>query len=80
MMLLKINGNLDIEIDEVMKAKITENPLVEPVLLDASSLITTTSGQSFENDEENIKWIEENLPQPFSGLAGLFARHLGDEV
>jgi hypothetical protein len=44
LMLLKINGNLDITIDEVMKAKITENPLVEPVLMDASSLITTTSG------------------------------------
>jgi hypothetical protein len=44
LMLLRLNGNLDIEIDEVMKSKITENPLVEPVLLDASSLITTTSG------------------------------------
>lgn len=44
LMLLKINGNLDITIDDVMKQKISENPLVEPVLLDANSLITTTSG------------------------------------
>lgn len=80
LLLLKVNGNLDIEIDEVMKSKISENPLVEPVLLDASSLITTTSGQSFESEEENLKWIEETLPAPFNGVAALFARHLGDEI
>jgi hypothetical protein len=42
--LLRINGSLDITIDDYMKSKIQENPLVEPLLMDASTLIDTTSG------------------------------------
>jgi len=50
--LLRVSGNLDITIDEYMKKKIAENPLVEPVLLDAKTLIDSVSGKSFEREEE----------------------------
>jgi len=78
--LLQIGGNLDIKIDDYMRTKISENPLVEPVLLDASTLITSTSGKSFENDEEFFAHLEETIPPPFTGIATLFSQHLGDEV
>lgn len=41
--LLKLNGNLDIEIDDYMKEKITTNPMVEPLLMDANTLVSATS-------------------------------------
>jgi hypothetical protein len=63
-----------------MKTKISENPLVEPVLLDAPSLITTTSGKSYENDEEFFAFLQNDLPEPFNELAVIFSKHLGDEV
>jgi len=63
-----------------MRQKISENPLVEPVLLDASSLITATSGKSFENDEEYFKFVQERFPEPFGDVAVLLAKHLGDEI
>lgn len=50
--LLRVSGNLDITIDEHMKKKISENPLVEPVLLDAKTLIDSISGKSFDTEEE----------------------------
>ncbi len=37
--LLRLNGNIDLTIDEYMQNKITENPLVEPILLDGNTLI-----------------------------------------
>jgi hypothetical protein len=78
--LLQIGGNLDIKIDEYMRTKISENPLVEPVLLDAATLITSTSGKSFENDEEFFAHLEETIPAPFTGIAQLFSKYLGDEI
>lgn len=63
-----------------MKTKISENPLVEPVLLDAGSLIDTMSGQTFENDEQLFTFIEETLPEPFNKIASAFSRHLGDTI
>jgi len=78
--MLQVGGALDITIDEQMRQKISENPLVEPVLLDASSLITATSGKSFENDEEYFKFVQERFPEPFGDVAVLLAKHLGDEI
>jgi hypothetical protein len=54
--------------------------LVEPVLLGAGDLITSVSGNSFENDEELFNHIKENVPPPFSDLAIIFCKSLGDEV
>mmetsp|Transcript_9067 Transcript_9067/g.6819 ORF Transcript_9067/g.6819 Transcript_9067/m.6819 type:complete len:146 (-) Transcript_9067:43-480(-) len=80
LLLLQITGNLDLVIDENMKTKIAENPLIEPVLLAASDLITSVSGNSFENDEELFTHIRETIPPPFSEVAVVFAKSLGDEV
>ena len=33
--LLKLTGNLDLEVDDYMLSKIQENPLVQPLLMDA---------------------------------------------
>lgn len=78
--LLEVNANLDIKVDENMKAKISENPLVEPVLIDAPNLITSMSGNSFENDEEFFKHVSEKIPAPFSDVLILLASHLGNEI
>jgi len=78
--LLRINGNVDITIDDYMKQKITENPLVEPILMDAPTLINSTSGKSFENEAELFDFIENQIPPPFNDVASIFSRHLGDNV
>jgi len=78
--LLRVSGALDITIDEYMKKKISENPLVEPVFLDAKTLIDSVSGKSFESEEEFQKWIEEDVPAPFNDIAPLLSKFLGDEV
>ena len=41
--LLRIHGKVDIEIDDYMKQKIQENPLIEPILMDANTLVSSTS-------------------------------------
>jgi hypothetical protein len=60
--LLKISGRLDIEVDEHMKSKLTENPLLEVALIDASSLIASTSNVSSEDDAELEEHINSVLP------------------
>ncbi len=59
--LIKVNGNLDIEIDDYMKKKITENPLVEPILMDANTLVQSASNVHEEGDEA----FEEHLKEQF---------------
>jgi hypothetical protein len=78
--LLRMNLSLDIGVDEFMKNKIRENPLVEPVLMDASSLISSVSGRSFENEDEFSTFVSESIPPPFNEVAAIFAKHLGDRV
>lgn len=78
--LLRINANLDLTIDDYMKAKIRENPLVEPVLMDAPTLISSMSGKSFENDEEFYAHVASSVPPPFNELAEILARHMGDRI
>jgi hypothetical protein len=78
--LLRINGKLDIEIDDYMKQKITENPLVEPILMDANTLIGATSSITSDEDlEEHLNTLAQN-----NGAVGLVLRilikHLGDEI
>jgi len=79
-LLMEINGNLDFIIDEKMKAKILENPLVEPALMPAPMLISAVSGKDYETEEEQWKDVSEKLPMPFSDLVILIAKHLGNEI
>jgi len=79
-LLMEINGNLDFIIDDKMKQKILENPLVEPALMPAPMLISAVSGKDYESEEEQWKDISEKLPMPFSELVILIAKHLGNEI
>jgi len=39
LLMLKANAHLSLEVDEDMKNAISTNPLVEPVLMDANTLV-----------------------------------------
>lgn len=54
MFLLRINGSLDLEVDDHMKAKIEENSLVQSMNMDASSLISGTSGVADDAFDEHL--------------------------
>lgn len=41
--LLRLNAKLDLTVDEAMIAKLEENPLIQPLLMDAATLIGATS-------------------------------------
>ena len=56
--LLRLSAKLDITIDDQMKQKIAENELIGAFMMDAKSLIDSTSGQSFESDAELISFVE----------------------
>lgn len=77
--LLKINANLDLEVDDQMKTKITENPLMEPVLVDAGSLIAMTSNVS--SDEELDQYLDGvAMPKGIVSLIKFLIKYLGDEI
>lgn len=50
--LLKINGVLNIEIDDNMKQKLLENPMIEPFLMNANTVISATSNVSSDDELE----------------------------
>jgi hypothetical protein len=76
--LLRIRGNLDLEIDEEMKQKLQENPLLEIAMIDASTLVGSTS--SVGSDDEFDEFVQNALPPPFSPYVQLLAKHLGDDL
>jgi hypothetical protein len=55
-----------------------ENPLVEPILMDAASLIGATSNVS--SDDEFNEHLNANIPAPWNKIAELMINHLGDEI
>jgi hypothetical protein len=55
--LLKLNAHLDLEVDDYMKEKIQSNPLIEPLLMDAGSLINATSGVSSDDDADYEEFL-----------------------
>jgi len=79
-LLLKVNGHLNIEVDDYMKQKITENPLTEPIMLDAPTLVQSASNVHSDDESELNDHIEENLPPPLQPIIKFFMKHLGDEV
>ena len=76
--LLRIHGKLDIEIDDYMKQKIMENPLVEPILMDAPTLVGATSKVS--SDEELDEFLDNEVPKPLAMVTRILMKHLGDEI
>lgn len=78
--LLKVKGTLDIEVDDHMKNMITTNPLVEPLLMDASTLISSVSGVSDDDEIEAFIDNELRLPPPPKKIIKFLIQHLGDEI
>jgi hypothetical protein len=78
--LLKLNAALNLEVDEYMKEKIQTNPLVEPLLMDASSLINATSGVNSEEDAEYEEFLANSVPPPFASIIRAVNEYLGDEI
>ena len=79
--LLKINGHLDIVVDDYMKEKIKSNPMVEPLMMDAATLITAASQVHSDEDEEFEEHVREKIGEPFIfEMVNFMVKHLGDEV
>jgi hypothetical protein len=78
--LLKINGNLNIEIDDHMKSKIMENPLVEPILLDANSLIMSASQVHSDDDDDWKEHLGEHFSEEQQEMINFIVANMGDEI
>ena len=52
-MLLRVDGRLDITVDDYFKEKLNDNPLIQPLMMDAGSLISSTSKVSSDDDLES---------------------------
>jgi hypothetical protein len=79
--LLKVNGTLDIEVDEHMKKSIASNPMVEPLLTDINSMISTMTHCSHNDDMDS--YIDNNLvftPPQIKKVIKFFIAHMGDEI
>ena len=77
--LLKLNANLNLTVDDHMINKLGENPLVQPLMMDANTLIGATSNVS--GDEE----LEEHLnnlaaPKAIAHLLQVLIEHMSDEI
>ena len=78
--LLKLNAQLNIEVDDYMKEKIQTNPLIEPLLMDASSLINATSSVGSDDDADYEEFLTSQVPPPFGAVLRALNEHLGDEI
>jgi len=77
--LLRINGNLNITIDDYMLSKLQEIPLMQTIQLDAQSIITATSNVgSDEEFDEHIKNL--NAPPALGNLLQVLIGSMSDEV
>jgi hypothetical protein len=77
--LLRIAANLDIEVDDYMMQKITQNPLIEPLLMDLQTLISSTSSVSSDEDDDLNEHLN-TLPYNMGKLLRIVIDNLGDEV
>ena len=78
--LLKISGHLDIDVDESMKQKLTENPLLEVAMIDAPTLVASTSNVSSDDDAELEEHITNSIPPQYAELVKLLIKHVGDNI
>ena len=77
--LLRANAHLELTVDDYMMGKLQENPLVEPLMMDANTLISSISGIS--SDEE----LEQHMtslaaPEAITHLMKVLIEHMADEV
>ena len=78
--LLKIKGDLQIEVDENMKETVFANPLVEPLLMDALTLIHAIGGCNSDEPEEFEQHLNEHVPPPIAALVRALDGKVGDEI
>jgi hypothetical protein len=78
--LLKIKGDLEIEVDDNMKETIFSNPLVEPLLMDALTLIHAIGGCNSDEAEEYDQHLNTLVPPPVSAIVRALDGNLGDEI
>ncbi len=57
-LMLRINGNLNVTVDEPMLAKLADHPLLGPLMMNPTQLIEGTSNISSEEEfEEHLKQV-----------------------
>lgn len=78
--LLKIKGDLQIEVDDNMKETIFANPLVEPLLMDALTLVHAVGGCNSDEAEEFEQHLSTNVPPPLAAVVRALDGNLGDEI
>jgi len=77
--MLKANAHLSLEVDEDMKNAISTNPLVEPVLMDANTLVQSASQVHSEDAEEFKQHVAEAFG-PLAPIVNFLSNNLGDDV
>ncbi len=80
LLLLKLNAHLDLEIDDKMKEAIASNPIAEPLMMDASTLVMSASQVHSDDDEELEEYLKEKFDPIQLETLKFFIKHLGDEV
>lgn len=78
--LLKIKGDLEIEVDDQMKETIFTNPIIEPLLMDALTLIHAVGGCNSDEQEEFDEHLNNTVPKPLAAIVRALDGHLGDEI
>lgn len=79
--MLRLNAKVDLTVDERMISKLQENPLVQPLMMDAYTLISSTSNVSSEEDDELVKHLDGlAIPPAIAHLIKVLIEHMGDQV
>ena len=77
--LMRLSAKLDLTVDDHMLSKIQENPLIQPLLMDADSLIGATSAIS--SDEEFTQHLDRlEMPPAVGHLLAVLCENMGDEL
>lgn len=63
-----------------MKETIFSNPIVEPLLMDALTLIHAIGGCNSDEQEEYDEHLNSHVPAPFNSIIKALDGNLGDEI
>ena len=78
--MLKVNGKLEIDIDDEMKEGLMTNPLLEPFMMPGSILVNSASKVHSDEEEEFKEHFEQSVPPPIQPIATFMMQHIGDEL
>jgi hypothetical protein len=78
-LLMKIKGEIDIDLDEQMQEKLFTNPIIEPFMMNAHTLISSIT--SISDDEEYKTHLAESRISPqVAELIQVLNDKLGDDI